>query len=48
MRRGAQKIFWEELNETKPCYFIVAKKDQNPLDEIGSEKRLSFLNLGNS
>jgi hypothetical protein len=40
--RGAQKIFWEELNEKKPRYFIVAKKDQNPLDEIGSEKRLSL------
>jgi hypothetical protein len=42
MRRDARKIFWEELNEKKPHYFIVAKNDQNPIDEIGSERRLLF------
>jgi hypothetical protein len=42
MRGDARKIFWEELNEKKPHYFIVAKNDQNPIDEIGSERRLLF------
>jgi len=42
MRKNAQRIFWEELHEKKPRYFIVAKNDQNPIDEMGSEKRLSF------
>jgi len=46
-RRDAQKIFWKELNKNKPRYFMVAKNDQNPIDQIGSEKRLSlFPELG--
>jgi len=42
MRRDAQKTLWEELHEKNPRYFVVTKKDQNLIDEIGSERRLAF------
>ena len=42
IREGTRKILWAEFQEKEPQYFIVAKNDQNPIDEIGSERRLAF------
>lgn len=42
IREGTRKILWAEFQEKEPQYFIVAKDDQNPIDEIGSERRLAF------
>ena len=42
IREGTLKILWAEFQEKEPQYFIVAKNDQNPIDEIGSERRLAF------
>jgi 4-amino-4-deoxy-L-arabinose transferase-like glycosyltransferase len=40
-RNNLQKILLVELKNERPHYFVVTKKDQNPIDRIGSEKRLS-------
>jgi len=40
-RENFRKILLAELKKERPRYFVVARKDQNPIDEIGSEKRLS-------
>ena len=42
IREGTRKILWAEFQEKEPQYFIVTKNDQNPIDEIGSERRLAF------
>jgi hypothetical protein len=42
MRKNAQKIFLEDMNKKKPRYFMVAKNDRNPIDQLGSERRLLF------
>ena len=40
-KENFRDIFLNDLAEARPRYFVVARKDQNPIDNRGSEERLS-------